>query len=83
MAHPLFPVCVEWPAIVAGRDVADRWGITPAETRRSVHATHDLHVHRLVRPGDRLATSLTCTGVQRRRPGAYSTTRLDTVDADG
>lgn len=83
VAHPLFAVCAEWPVIVAGRDGASRWGITPAETQRSIHATHDLHVHRLVRPGDTLTTSLTYTGVEQRHPGAYSTMRLDTVDGTG
>ena len=41
-AHPLFPVCYEWPALVAVRGRA-----TPDEIAvRSVHATHDLTVHR-------------------------------------
>ncbi|WP_419945201.1 MaoC/PaaZ C-terminal domain-containing protein [Candidatus Poriferisodalis sp.] len=83
VAHPMFAVCPEWPVIVSGRDVSDRWGISPDEVRRSVHATHDLTVHRLVRPGDRLTTSLTYTGVEQRKPGTFQTMRMDTVDADG
>ena len=83
VAHPLFPVCVEWPAIVSSRSAAAKWGITPDETRRSVHATHDVIVHRLVRPGDTLSTTVTYTGVEQRKPGAYSTMRIDTVDAAG
>ncbi len=83
VAHPMFAVCPEWPVIVAGRDISDRWGITPDEVRRSVHATHDLTVHRLVRPGDHLATSVTYTGVEQRKPGTYQTMRIDTADADG
>jgi acyl dehydratase len=83
VAHPLFAVCPEWPVIVHGREIADRWGITPDESRQSVHATHDLTVHRLVRPGDVLSTTLTYVGVEQKRPGAYATTLLETVDADG
>ncbi len=83
MAHPVFPVCVEWPVIVSGRERSADWGITPDETRRSVHSTHDMIVHRLVRPGDTLTTSLTYAGVEQRKPGAYSTLRLETTDADG
>ena len=83
VAHPMFVVCPEWPVIVAGRDVSDRWGISPDEIRRSVHATHDLTVHRLVRPGDRLTTNLTYTGVEQRKPGSFQTLRIDTVDTDG
>ena len=83
VAHPMFVVCPEWPVIVSGRDVSERWGITPDEIRRSVHATHDLTVHRLIRPGDRLTTSLTYSGVEQRKPGTFQTMRIDTVDADG
>lgn len=83
VAHPLFVVCPEWPVIVEGRDAAHKWGITPDETRRSVHATHDVIVHRLVRPGDTLSTQLTYTGVEAKSPGAYTTLRLVTTDANG
>lgn len=81
VAHPLFAVCVEWPVIVSGRDAAERLGVLPEETRRAVHATHDLTVHRLIRPGDTLSTTATHTGVEQRSPGAFVTTRLETRDA--
>ena len=83
VAHPMFAVCPEWPVIVQGRELADKWGITPEETRQSVHATHDLTVHRLPKPGDVLDTHLTYTGVENKSPGAYTTMRIETFDADG
>lgn len=83
VAHPMFVVCQEWPVIVSGRDGSERWGITADETRRSVHATHDLTVRRLIRPGDVLTTTAVHTGVEQRKPGAYVTTRLETSDAGG
>jgi len=83
VAHPMFAVCPEWPVIVEGRELADKWGITPEETRQSVHATHDLVVHRLARPGDVLETRLTYTGVENKSPGAYTTMKLETFDAAG
>jgi acyl dehydratase len=83
VGHPLFPVCVEWPAVLAARDLAAAAGAPIAELRRGVHANHDLHVHRLVRAGDRLATTATITGVEHRSPGAYLQLRLDTVDQAG
>ena len=83
VAHPMFPVCPEWPVIVEGRMLADKWGITPEESRQSVHATHDLAIHRLVRPGDVLQTTLRYTGVEQKRPGAYATMQLETVDQRG
>lgn len=83
VAHPLFPVCVEWPVIVEGRDASSDHGVTLDELRRGVHASHDLTVHRLVRPGDRLTTTMEVTGVSQRPPGAFTTMRLTTVDAGG
>jgi acyl dehydratase len=83
VGHPLFPVCPEWPVVLATRDLARRAGTPLDELRRGVHATHDLHIGRLVRPGDDLTTVATITAVQARPPGAYLVTRLDTTDADG
>ena len=83
VAHPMFAVCPEWPVIVEGRELSDRWGISADEARQSVHATHDLTIHRLARPGDVLTTSLTYTGVEQRKPGAFATMRLETIDAAG
>ena len=52
-AHPLFPVCYEWPVMLALRDRATQEAIA----LRSVHATHDLTLHRLPRAGDTLSTT--------------------------
>lgn len=83
VAHPLFPVCFEWPTVVSMRASASAVGLTHDEAVRSVHATHDLVIHRSPRPGDRLTTHATIVGVERRKPGAFQTMRLDTVDAAG
>lgn len=83
LGHPLFPVCVEWPVIVAMRDHLARASLTADERLRAVHATHDTIIHRLVRPGDVLTTRATIVGVEKRKPGAFEITRLNTVDANG
>lgn len=83
VAHPLFTIAPEWAVHLEGRDQLAANGLTPDERLRSVHATHDCHVHRLVRPGDRLDTRATVVLAEARRPGAYVVTRLDTTDADG
>ncbi|MFT5529997.1 MAG: acyl dehydratase [Candidatus Poriferisodalaceae bacterium] len=83
VAHPLFSVCPEWPVIVSSRSAGDKWGIAPQESRQSVHAVHDVVVHRLARPGDELTTSLAYVGVEKKRPGAFVTLRLETVDQHG
>ncbi len=82
VAHPLFSVCVEWPVIVASRRESERLGVPREEVMTGVHATHDVIVHRLVRPGDVLMTSLEIVGLVSKTPGAMTTTRLTTVDHD-
>ena len=83
VAHPLFPVCPEWEAIVASRSKSSTIGMTTAEVLTGVHAAHDITIHRLVRPGDRLTTQLQIVALTDIGPGAKATTRLVTVDADG
>lgn len=83
VAHPIFPVCPEWPVIVSTREKSVELGVDHAEILTSVHATHDLTIHRLVRPGDVLTTSLEMVGLVQKSPGAMSSTRLSTVDAQG
>ena len=83
VAHPLFTIAPEWAVHLEGRDLLAANGLTPDERLKSVHATHDCHVHRLVRPGDRLDTRATTVLAAARRPGAYVVTRLDTTDEGG
>jgi acyl dehydratase len=83
VAHPLFSVCPEWAAIVTSRSVSEQIGMTAAEVLTGVHATHDVTIHRLARPGDQLTTRLSIIGLTDISPGAKATTRLDTVDVDG
>lgn len=83
LAHPLFPVCVEWPAVRAVRKLVDPAVLTAAEAARGVHATHDLLLHRPVRSDDVLTTTATVEHLAPRRPGTYQVLRLDTVDASG
>ena len=78
-AHPLFPVCYEWPAMLALRDRATQEEIAI----RSVHATHDLTLHRSPRAGDTLHTTARVTGLAHRRAGTLMTVRQETVDAEG
>ncbi|MBI4310624.1 MAG: MaoC family dehydratase N-terminal domain-containing protein [Chloroflexi bacterium] len=83
VAHPLFPVCLEWPALLAIRRRSGSKSLSPAEALRGVHATHDLTIYRGVRPGDRLTSQATIVGIERRKPGAYQVTRVETKDASG
>ena len=77
--HPIFPVCYEWPILLAVRAQT-----TPEEIAlRSVHATHDLTVHRAPQAGDTLNASARVTGLAHRRAGTLMTVRVETVDARG
>lgn len=79
LAHPLFPVCYEWPVAVDLRAAA----IPDDVAARGVHATHDLHLHRRPRAGDRLSTTATITAAEARTPGAYVLIRFESVDQQG
>jgi acyl dehydratase len=83
VAHPLFPVCFEWPMFVGARRLPQAPELKADEARRGVHATHDLILHRLPRPPETLRTRMTIVGVEQRKPGAYQVARLDTVDEAG
>ena len=83
VAHPVFPVCVEWPLVLAAGRVPGSETVTRAEAARGVHAAHDLHIHRPIRAGDVLRTAAQIVSLDARKPGAVQMTRLETVDAAG
>jgi len=82
VAHPLFPVCVEWPAAGAIR-AKSRGSLAQAEASRGVHATQHMILHRPVRPPMRVTTTATLAGMEARKPGAYEVTKFETVDTQG
>lgn len=79
LAHPLFPVCYEWPAALAAREQA----IPPEIYARVVHATHDLTLHRALRACETLQTTARIARAEQRAPGAFVITRMETRDPAG
>jgi len=79
LAHPVFPVCYEWPAAVALRDKTIAADLQP----QSVHATHHLTIHRPPRAGDTLHTTARVLELAPRRSGTLVVSRFETVDAHG
>jgi acyl dehydratase len=79
LAHPLFPVCYEWPLALDIRAKA----LPDDIAVRGVHATHRLVLHRPPRAGERLSTTATVAALERRSPGAYMVLRMETVDSAG
>ena len=82
-AHPVFPVCPEWPVLLDLRNIEGADSLTAEEARRGVHATHDVVLHRSLRAGEELFTSAMIAAVRSRRSGAYQLTKLETKAADG
>lgn len=79
MAHPLFPVCYEWPLLVEIRVRA----IADAAAPFGVHASHRLVLHRLPRAGDELTSTARVVIVAARRAGTLVVVRLVTRDRSG
>ena len=83
LAHPLFPVCFEWPAFLSTRHLPIDDALSRDERLRGVHASHDLLLHRPLRAGVELETRATISRVEQRSAGAFQVVRLDTSDAAG
>jgi acyl dehydratase len=83
IGHPVFPVCLEWPAILAARELKGSESVTPEESARGVHADHDLHIYKPIEAGETYSTRATVTSLKAIKPGAAQMTRLDTIDSKG
>ena len=83
LAHPLFPVCFEWPAFLSTRHLPIDDTLSREERLRGVHASHDLLLHRPLRAGVELETRATISRVEQRPAGAFQVVRLDTCDGAG
>ena len=81
--HPVFPVCVEWDAVLAVLAATRAHGLSAEECARSVHAEHDLHIFRPLRAGERVSCQARILSAEQRKPGAFIVMQLDTVDASG
>jgi acyl dehydratase len=79
IAHPLFPVCYEWPAVLAlrAKAVRESWALL------GVHSTHHVVIHRLPTAADRLLTRAQIIVVRPSRAGTLVIARLSTVDRNG
>ena len=82
IAHPLFPVCLEWPTALLLR-AKHREKMSAAEAARGVHATHHTIIHRALRPPERVTTRAVIVGIEQRKPGALEVTRFETIDDKG
>ena len=77
-AHPLFPVCYEWPAT---RQLRERAGLAPIDARL-VHAQHDLTIHRPPAE-EKLFVSGKVVAALQRKPGTLVVFRFTAKDEGG
>lgn len=81
-AHPVFSVCPEWPVVLDAQRVEGSESMTTEEARSGVHASHDVRIHRPIRPNESLYTCATITSVEQRKAGAFQMMRLETRDEE-
>ena len=79
IAHPLFPVCYEWPVAQPLRALPALKPLFP----QLLHAQHDLRIHRAPRPGDELRVAARIVSATQRKPGAFVVFRFESRDAAG
>ncbi|MGE4607536.1 MAG: MaoC/PaaZ C-terminal domain-containing protein [Myxococcota bacterium] len=83
LAHPLFPVCFEWPVFLGVADLVENEHLTPDERVCGVHFTHDLVLHQPIHAGQSLRTRARVVAVSRHHAGAYQVVEFETIDAAG
>ncbi|HEY5900686.1 MAG TPA: MaoC/PaaZ C-terminal domain-containing protein, partial [Burkholderiales bacterium] len=79
LAHPLFPVCYEWPVSQPIRDLP---AIVPHKARL-VHAQHDVLIHRMPRADETIRTTARIVAALQRPPGAFVVYRFDAHSMSG
>jgi acyl dehydratase len=80
VAHPVFPVCVEWPLVQHG---APGLEFPEGGNEAGLHVGHEITLHRPVRCGDRLTTTARLLRLQRRSVGIFALCEFRSVAADG
>jgi acyl dehydratase len=79
VAHPVFPVCLEWPLIVRGPPGLRLDG---AAAHAGLHVSHEITWHRPIRPGDVLVTSIGLESLDQRSTGVFASLSFATRTRD-
>ena len=80
VGHPLFVACLEWPLVQQG---APGLEFPDGGAHRGLHVSHEIRLHRLIRPGDRLRTTTRLLAVEPRSIGAYTVVGFETQTFEG
>jgi acyl dehydratase len=79
VAHPVYPVCLEWPLILAG---PPGLGLDDDAVHAGLHVSHEIAWTRPIRPGDTLRTTIRVETLQQRSVGVLAVLAFTTI-ADG
>jgi acyl dehydratase len=80
VAHPIFPVVLEWPLVVAG---PLGLGLDDDAVHAGLHVSHEIAWHRPIRPGDTLRTTGRIETLEQRSAGLLAVFALVTAGLDG
>lgn len=80
VAHPIFPVVLEWPLVVAG---PPGLGLDDDAVHAGLHVSHEITWHRPIRPGDALRTTGRIETLEGRSAGLLAVFALLTNGPGG
>jgi acyl dehydratase len=80
VAHPIFPVVLEWPLVVAG---PPGLGLDDDAVHAGLHVSHEITWHRPIRPGDTVRTTGRIETLEQRSAGLLAVFALVTTRLDG
>jgi acyl dehydratase len=79
VAHPVYPVCLEWPLILAG---PPGLGLDDDAVHAGLHVSHEIAWTRPIRPGDHLRTTLRVETLRQRSAGVLAVFAFATTAGD-
>jgi acyl dehydratase len=79
VAHPVYPVCLEWPLVLAG---PPDLGLDDDAVHAGLHVSHEIVWTRPIRPGDALRTTMRVETLEQRSAGVLAVFAFATTAAE-
>lgn len=80
LAHPVFPVCIEWPLVEFGAPGIE---LTVDTLRLGLHVSHRTRLHAPLQPGQRVRTEAELYLAEARSNAVHIATEFRTFSSDG